>query len=78
MSRSITLVTGGSRRIAAATCLRLAVDGHDIALDLRTQAVYAATYTAAEGAAISETQAKAMAGATARQSKDSFGQGMQQ
>ncbi|GHJ39897.1 SDR family oxidoreductase [Streptomyces sp. TS71-3] len=30
-SRPITVVTGGSRGIGAATCVRLAVEGHDIA-----------------------------------------------
>ncbi|WP_405787614.1 SDR family oxidoreductase [Streptomyces sp. NBC_00029] len=30
--RPITVVTGGSRGIGAATCLRLATDGHDVAL----------------------------------------------
>ncbi|GGX67709.1 SDR family NAD(P)-dependent oxidoreductase [Streptomyces fructofermentans] len=32
MSRPVTVVTGGSRGIGAATCLRLAEDGHDLAL----------------------------------------------
>ncbi|WP_443049214.1 hypothetical protein [Streptomyces sp. NBC_00316] len=32
MSRPVTIVTGGSRGIRAATCLRLAADGHDLAL----------------------------------------------
>ncbi|WP_326584247.1 glucose 1-dehydrogenase [Streptomyces sp. NBC_00487] len=30
MSRPVTVVTGGSRGIGAATCLRLAADGHDV------------------------------------------------
>ncbi|MFC7897575.1 SDR family oxidoreductase [Streptomyces sp. NPDC057381] len=30
MSRPLTVVTGGSRGIGAATCLRLAADGHDV------------------------------------------------
>ncbi|GHB87359.1 oxidoreductase [Streptomyces umbrinus] len=30
LSRPVTVVTGGSRGIGAATCLRLAVDGHDL------------------------------------------------
>ncbi|MFJ1815713.1 SDR family oxidoreductase [Streptomyces sp. NPDC093108] len=31
-SRPVTVVTGGSRGIGAATCIRLASDGHDLAL----------------------------------------------
>jgi len=30
MTRPVTIVTGGSRGIGAATCLRLATDGHDV------------------------------------------------
>ncbi|MEU9454220.1 SDR family oxidoreductase [Streptomyces sp. NPDC048277] len=32
MARPVTVVTGGSRGIGAATCLRLAADGHDLAI----------------------------------------------
>ncbi|MFF0139762.1 SDR family NAD(P)-dependent oxidoreductase [Streptomyces sp. NPDC005227] len=32
MARPVTIVTGGSRGIGAATCVRLATDGHDVAV----------------------------------------------
>ena len=38
MTGQITVVTGGSRGIGAATCERLAADGHDIALNYRSDA----------------------------------------
>jgi glucose 1-dehydrogenase len=36
VSRPVTIVTGGSRGIGAATCVRLASDGHDLALGFVT------------------------------------------
>ncbi|MCM2415750.1 SDR family oxidoreductase [Streptomyces sp. RKAG290] len=45
--RPVTVVTGGSRGIGAAVCLRLAVDGHDIALGYRSDEAAAETVAAA-------------------------------
>lgn len=36
MSRPVTVVTGGGRGIGAATCLRLAADGHDLVVGYRS------------------------------------------
>ncbi|WP_255955978.1 SDR family oxidoreductase [Streptomyces odontomachi] len=47
MTRPVTIVTGGSRGIGAATCVRLASDGHDVALGY-VQDATAAERTAAE------------------------------
>ncbi|MGW4106999.1 SDR family NAD(P)-dependent oxidoreductase, partial [Streptomyces sp. NPDC004976] len=33
MKRLVTVVTGGSRGIGAATCLRLAAEGHDVVVN---------------------------------------------
>lgn len=41
MARPVTVVTGGSRGIGAATCLRLAADGHDVAVGYVRDAVAA-------------------------------------
>jgi len=51
MSGQITVVTGGSRGIGAATCERLARDGHDIVLNYRSDAEAAEQVAAAVRAA---------------------------
>ncbi|MEV6766302.1 SDR family oxidoreductase [Streptomyces sp. NPDC051105] len=47
MTRPVTVVTGGSRGIGAATCLRLAADGHDVVIGYVRDA--GAAETVAEG-----------------------------
>ncbi|TDT39224.1 glucose 1-dehydrogenase [Streptomyces sp. BK208] len=47
MNRPITVVTGGSRGIGAATCLRLATEGHDVAVGYAADAAAAETVVAA-------------------------------
>ncbi|MFB7075600.1 SDR family NAD(P)-dependent oxidoreductase, partial [Streptomyces sp. NPDC056290] len=47
MKRLVTVVTGGSRGIGAATCLRLAAEGHDVVVNYVRDA--AAAESVAEG-----------------------------
>lgn len=49
--RPVTVVTGGSRGIGAATCIRLATDGHDLALGFVSNAEAAERTAAAVRAA---------------------------
>ncbi|MFC1419531.1 SDR family NAD(P)-dependent oxidoreductase [Streptacidiphilus cavernicola] len=49
--RPVTVVTGGSRGIGAAICLRLAADGHDLAIGYRTDAAAAEAVAKAARAA---------------------------
>ncbi|MET8634759.1 glucose 1-dehydrogenase [Streptomyces sp. NPDC004096] len=51
MTRPVTVVTGGSRGIGAATCVRLASEGHDVALSyVRDDAAAERTATAVRAA----------------------------
>jgi glucose 1-dehydrogenase len=62
MKRLVTVVTGGSRGIGAATCLRLAAEGHDVAVGYVRDS--AAAESVAEGVRAAGTRAVTVRGDT--------------
>lgn len=63
MKRLVTVVTGGSRGIGAATCLRLAAEGHDVVVNYVRDA--AAAESVAEGVRAAGARAVTMRADTA-------------
>ncbi|MEU3985646.1 SDR family NAD(P)-dependent oxidoreductase, partial [Streptomyces sp. NPDC026672] len=65
MPRPVTVVTGGSRGIDAATCLRLAADGHDVVVGYVRDAD--AAESVAEGVRRAGARCATVRGDTARE-----------